>query len=95
MYSIKFHKKAVEELKRIDPIWQKRIKAKLLLLAENPVLLKNNLKALKGNLENLYRLRVGNFRVVFQRRDAELVIIVVRIAHRREVYQIPRNYNPS
>jgi len=86
MYSIKFHKKAVEELMRIDNVWQKRIKAKLLLLAENPVLLKNNIKALKGNLENLYRLRVGNYRVVFQKRDEELVIIIVRIAHRREVY---------
>lgn len=86
MYSIKFHKKAVEELKQIDPIWQKRIKSKILQLAENPISLKHNLKALKGNLKDLFRLRVGSYRIVFQKREIELIIIIIRIAHRREVY---------
>ncbi|MDO9577182.1 MAG: type II toxin-antitoxin system RelE/ParE family toxin [Candidatus Cloacimonadales bacterium] len=86
MYSIKFHKKAVEELKRIDPIWQKRIKIKILQLAENPNSLKHNLKALKGSLIDLYRLRIGNYRIIFQKKDKELIIIIIRIAHRKEVY---------
>jgi len=86
MYAVKFHKKAIEEMKQIDPIWQRRIKAKILQLAENPAALKHNLKALKGNLHDLFRLRVGSYRVVFQKKEQELIIIIIRIAHRREAY---------
>ncbi|MCF7792507.1 MAG: type II toxin-antitoxin system RelE/ParE family toxin [Candidatus Cloacimonetes bacterium] len=85
-YGVKFHKKAVEEFKRIDPVWQRRIKAKILQLAENPASLKHNLKALKGNLQDLFRLRVGSYRIIFQKKENDLIIIIIRIAHRREVY---------
>ena len=37
--------------------------------------------------ENLYRVRVGDYRIVYQIRDAELLILVVTIGHRREVYR--------
>ncbi|MCA1808768.1 MAG: type II toxin-antitoxin system RelE/ParE family toxin [Lentisphaerae bacterium] len=37
--------------------------------------------------ENLYRVRVGNWRIVYAIRDRELIVIVIRIGHRREVYR--------
>jgi mRNA interferase RelE/StbE len=37
--------------------------------------------------EDLYRIRVGDWRIVYVIRDRELVVMVVRIAHRREVYR--------
>jgi mRNA interferase RelE/StbE len=43
--------------------------------------------ALKGEFEGLRRLRVGHYRVVYEWQRSELVILVVRIGHRREVYR--------
>ena len=42
--------------------------------------------ALKGNLRSYWRYRVGDYRVVCRFEDAVLTIIVVKVAHRREVY---------
>ncbi|MGM0466447.1 MAG: type II toxin-antitoxin system RelE family toxin [Acidobacteriota bacterium] len=49
-------------------------------------MLKNNIKKLKGTKENYYRLRVGNYRVIFKKEEERLIIIIVRIGHRKEVY---------
>jgi len=43
--------------------------------------------ALKGEFEGLRRLRVGRYRIVYEWRQEELLILVVRIAHRREAYR--------
>lgn len=87
MYKIKFLKEAANELKKIDPIWQYRIKEKISQLANNPTQLKNRIKPLKGKYRKYLRLRIGNYRIIFQRKDKELIILIIRIAHRREVYQ--------
>jgi mRNA interferase RelE/StbE len=42
--------------------------------------------ALKGNLRQYWRYRVGDYRIVCRMEDAVLVIIVVKVAHRRAVY---------
>jgi mRNA interferase RelE/StbE len=38
-------------------------------------------------VEGLYRVRVGDWRIVYAIRDCELVVVVIRIGHRREVYR--------
>lgn len=43
-------------------------------------------KPLVGNLQDLWRFRVGNYRVLCKIKDERLVITVVDIGHRREVY---------
>jgi mRNA interferase RelE/StbE len=86
MYQVKFLKKAVFELKRIDPIWQNRIKEKIIQLAENPSQLKNRIKPLKGKYSKFLRLRVGSYRIIFKRKDKELIIVIIRVAHRSEIY---------
>ena len=43
--------------------------------------------ALKGEFEGLRRLRVGRYRVVDEWQQHDLVVLVVRIGHRREVYR--------
>ncbi|MCH7764209.1 MAG: type II toxin-antitoxin system RelE/ParE family toxin [Candidatus Marinimicrobia bacterium] len=85
MYSLFFLKKAKAEFKRIDPIWQKRIQSKLEILTSNPVLLKNQIKPLKGK-QGLASLRVGSYRVIFQKKNKELIILIIRVSHRRKVY---------
>ena len=43
-------------------------------------------KKLSGE-DDLYRMRVGDYRIVYQLRGHELVILIVRVGHRREIYQ--------
>jgi mRNA interferase RelE/StbE len=86
LYKLKFLESAVDDLQRINRPHQKIIKAKLLILAENPGALKNNIKRLAGSKENLYRLRVGDYRVIFKKEEKQLVILIVRIGHRKEIY---------
>ncbi len=42
---------------------------------------------LKGEFSGLRRIRVGNYRVVYEVQDSKLVVLVIRIGHRREVYR--------
>lgn len=86
MYDLVFLKSAEKEFKKLDFVVQKTIKEKLILLTTNPDLLKSNIKALKGEHKGKFRLRVNQYRVVFQIKDEELIIVVIRIGHRKEVY---------
>jgi mRNA interferase RelE/StbE len=86
VYKLRFLGRAIDDLARIDRARQKIIKEKLLILAENPEALKNNIKRLKGDLEDLYRLRVGRYRIIFRKNEKELLILIVRIGHRKDVY---------
>ncbi|MDF1884417.1 type II toxin-antitoxin system RelE/ParE family toxin [Sulfurimonas sp. SAG-AH-194-C21] len=86
MYTLNFLNSAKKEFKKLDTVAQKIIKEKLLLLVENPEILKNNIKALKGEYKGKFRLRVHQYRIIFQVKDEELIIIVVRVGHRKEVY---------
>ncbi|WP_122871973.1 type II toxin-antitoxin system RelE family toxin [Campylobacter showae] len=51
------------------------------------ILLKNgNIKRLKGSLEGCYRLRLRTYRVIYEKRENELIILVLRIGSRGDVY---------
>jgi mRNA interferase RelE/StbE len=86
LYKLRFLGRAIDDLSRIDRAHQKIIKEKLLILAEAPEALKNNIQRLKGDLEDLYRLRVGRYRIVFRKDGKGLVILIVRIGHRKDIY---------
>jgi mRNA interferase RelE/StbE len=86
MYKLKFLAKAQNDLNNIDRAHQKIIKEKLLILAKNPEVLKNNIKKLGGIKDDYYRLRVGNYRVIFKKEEKVLIIIIIRIGHRKEIY---------
>ena len=86
MYKLKFIDKALVDLEKIEIAQQKIIKEKLLLLAKNPEVLKNNIKRLSGAKEDFYRLRVGSYRVIFKKEKDFFVILIIRIGHRKEIY---------
>ncbi len=86
MFKLRFLGKALDDLSRIDRPHQKIIKAKLLMLAKNPEALKNYIRRIVGTDEALYRLRVGSYRIIFKKEEDALVIIIIRIGHRKEVY---------
>jgi mRNA interferase RelE/StbE len=86
MYKLVFLRSAEKEFKKLDFVVQKQIRSKLETLCSNPMALENNIKALKGEYQGKYRLRVSQYRVIFQIKESQLIIIIVRIRHRREVY---------
>ena len=87
MYTLNFLTSAQKEFKKLDSVVQKRIKKKLLLLVENPEILKNNIKPLKGEHQGKFRLRINQYRVVFQIKEDKLIITIIRIGHRKEIYE--------
>ena len=86
MYEIKFTKTALRELNSLNKPIQELIIRKLEILSQNPNLLKNNIKVLKGKYKGLKRLRVGKYRVIFDQKDEELIILIIRVASRGEIY---------
>lgn len=44
-------------------------------------------KPLKGELSNLWRYRVGHYRLICELKDNELIVLVVRVGHRKGVYE--------
>jgi mRNA interferase RelE/StbE len=84
-YKINYSKTALKGLKEIDFAYQKLITSKIKILSENMASLSNNITQLKGE-ENLFRLRVADYRVIFQKNEETITILIVRIGHRKEVY---------
>lgn len=48
--------------------------------------LKNNIKPLKGEYSGKFRLRVRDYRVIFRIEEEKVLIMIIRIGHRKEVY---------
>jgi len=82
-YVIRLKPRAEAELDKLSFSTVKRITAKLLALEENP----RPHGAVKLQGTEGYRIRIGEYRVVYLVNDRERVVDVVRIAHRREVYR--------
>jgi mRNA interferase RelE/StbE len=69
----------------MDPRIAKRIRSKVLALARDPNAPNNNLKKLTG--VDGYRLRVGDWRVIYTLSHQALTVVVIRVGHRSEVYE--------
>jgi mRNA interferase RelE/StbE len=63
---------------------QRRLRPKIDALAKNPR--PHGAETLAGE-KDLHRLRVGDYRIVYQVRDEVLLVVLVRIRHRREMYR--------
>jgi mRNA interferase RelE/StbE len=85
MFSIEYSKAARKALKAMPRNTAQLLMEKIAALAVDPLAPKNNVKKLTNHPG--YRLRVGNWRVVYLLEERALVITVLRIATRGEVYQ--------
>lgn len=83
-YEVRLARRAVRSLADVQRRDQQRIRAAIDLLAENPR--PPNCVALQGEA-GVYRVRVGDYRIVYEVLDWVLMVQVVRIGHRREVYR--------
>lgn len=82
-YSIRIKRSAASELRRIPEHDRIRIVQAIDCLGEQPFAG----SVLKGGLRGLRRILSGSYRVVYELLDDELVVLVVRVPHRREVYR--------
>ena len=90
-YSIQWHEEAIKDLKNIDRNAQKKITAKVKdYLAKDPLSLD---KPLKGIFKGLYRYRYGSYRIIYAIDRSSVVILILRIADRKDVHEAPINKN--
>jgi mRNA interferase RelE/StbE len=83
-YAVEFSPSAAREFRKLAPEIQRRLSPHIDSLAQNPC--GSGAKKLKGR-EDLWRIRVGDYRIIYEVRDRTLVVLVVRVAHRRDVYR--------
>ena len=83
-YQIEFTKGALKQLKKLPTDIKERIDSKILELADEPR--PNGVKKLEGS-DSLYRIRVNDYRVIYQIQDDVLLVTVAKVGHRREVYR--------
>ena len=83
-YTVEFAESAKDDLKRLDRQTANRLLKKLDWLAEQAASYPH--RALSGNWSSFYRLRVGDYRIIYSLDQGILLIIVIQVGHRREVY---------
>ena len=84
-YTVRITRRAQKELRKLGHQARERIRPKMLALAENPR--PHGVKKLSGE-EDLWRIRVGDYRVIYQISDRELVVLArVRVRHRSDAYR--------
>lgn len=77
--------KVLGKIAKSNRVLLKRLDQALLSLAENP--LPAGSKQLAGETPPLCRVRVGDYRILYQIEDDVLVILVVHVGHRKDVYR--------
>lgn len=85
MYRVRLLDAASKGLAKADKPVARRIVDRMEWLAEN--LTDTNLEALTGEFEGLFKLRVGDYRVVYELIHEEKLIMIHAIGHRRDIYR--------
>lgn len=83
MYKILFSKQSLNFFRKLDKSTQERISKKINELKQNPKLG----IPLVANLAGLWKLRIGDYRIIYQIKNEELIIFVLKMGHRRNVYE--------
>ena len=82
-YSLKIKRSALEEIQVLPKPERLRVVEAIDRLPENP----HVGKLLKGDLSGLRRIRTGDYRIVYEIDEGQVVVLVLRIAHRKNVYR--------
>lgn len=87
MYQVIYDKKMRKQIEKLDQQTRRIIKRWIennLQGTDNP---RQHGKPLKGTLSHLWRYRIGDYRLLAEIKDTELVIVAVELGHRRDIYQ--------
>lgn len=82
-YQIHYAPRASRVIEALSREFQRRVIARIESLAKNP----RPSGALKLAGEDTWRVRVGTYRVIYSIIDKQLVVLIVDVGHRREVYR--------
>jgi mRNA interferase RelE/StbE len=91
-YNLEFDKKASKDILSLDKSTRNFILDELEIFINNfdedyekKLIKSSKIKALKGEFKGLYRLRLRTYRVIYEKRNERLVILVLRVSHRKDV----------
>jgi mRNA interferase RelE/StbE len=82
-YKIEVKKSAIKEIKNLPTSYLNKIVDKISKLAFNP----RPEGCVKLSSEEKYRIRVGTYRVLYEVKNNLLIVVVVKVAHRKSVYR--------
>ncbi len=82
-YSLQFSRQALKELEKINEPYYSNIKHAITSLTIDPR--PNGYKKLKGR--DSYRIRVSNYRIIYNIFDSLLVVDVIAVGHRKDIYE--------
>jgi mRNA interferase RelE/StbE len=84
MYKVVFKKSAEKDLSKVNAVYYNSVIARINGLAENP----RPFGAIKlSSSENAYRIRIGIYRIIYTIEDDILMVEVIKIDHRKDVYR--------
>lgn len=83
-YRIEVAPAVVRQLRKLDPAARRRIQAAIELLAEHPR--PQGARKLVGR-DGEWRVRTGDYRIVYEIQDGVLLVLVVAVGHRHDIYQ--------
>jgi mRNA interferase RelE/StbE len=82
-YRIELRPAAVRSLRKLDPGIRKRVQGAIALLADDP----HPPSSTKLRGRDAFRVRVGDYRIIYSVENDVLLVVVVALGHRRDVYK--------
>lgn len=93
-YSLEFDKKASKDLLSLDKHTRSFIISELQSFIDNfdeayekELVRLTKVKALKGEFDGLFRLRLRSYRVIYEKINDKLIVLVLRVSHRKDIYR--------
>lgn len=83
-FVVEYRRSAEKELERLPAAIVQRIRDAIRQLADNPR--PHGYVKLKG-YDNKYRIRVGNYRVLYEIHEAVVLVLIVQVVHRKDAYR--------
>ncbi len=85
MYKVVYLDQVEEDLKKLDRVTIRKILTRIeTYLARDP---KELGKPLKGDFQGYWRYRWGSYRVIYKISEREILILILRISHRKDIYE--------
>ena len=84
IYILEYKKSVDKDLRKLPAYIRKQIVNKILKLSAQPY--PSGSTKLRG-ANNLYRMRHTNYRIIYKVEDSKLIVIIIKVGHRKEVYR--------
>lgn len=83
-YKVEILPKVLKTLEKIQPIFSKKIRDRIRSLTIDP---RHNGSIKLSGEKNSYRTRVGTYRIIYKIYDEKVLVVVIKIGHRKDIYE--------